>query len=165
VETGLPIRAMRLCEAVTVIALVKQVFDLFVAPGYSPAGVDEFYRYAEPVAFSARQDADHFTLISIEGQAIVGMIEIRGYDHISMLFVDPAFQRRGVATSMWNRAREICLTHNPELKTITVNSSPFAVQVYASWGFHAISGEVKKNGIRFIPMTFALARACSHLGT
>jgi GNAT superfamily N-acetyltransferase len=144
-------------EAAAATALVRRVFDDFVAPGYSQIGVAEFYRYADPDALTARQNNNHFTLVCLDGERMVGMIEMRANEHIALLFVDPAYQRRGIAAVLWGRALQICRENNPNLKTVTVNSSPFAVPVYARFGFKSLSGKVEKNGFRFIPMGLDLA--------
>ena len=41
---------------------------------------------------------------------------------------------------------------------MTVNSSPFAVEIYQKLGFHALSGEQLADGIRFTPMKYTILR-------
>ena len=54
--------------------LVARVFDEFIAPEYSSEGVQEFYRCIQPHAFRVRAQANHFSLISLEQDKVVGMI-------------------------------------------------------------------------------------------
>ena len=72
--------------------------------------------------------------------------------HISMLFVDRAFQGHGIARALINRALAICRREKPELASVTVNSSPYAVPIYERVGFHVTAPEQVVHGIRFTAM-------------
>ena len=41
---------------------------------------------------------------------------------------------------------------------MTANSSPYAVEIYQKLGFHALSEEQKRDGIRFTPMKYTRER-------
>lgn len=58
-------------------------------------------------------------------------------------------QRQGIGRKLWNFLRE-----NSSSKTITVNSSPYAVPVYHKLGFIDTDTEQLSDGIRYIPMKF-----------
>jgi predicted GNAT family N-acyltransferase len=78
------------------------------------------------------------------------MIEIVRGDHISLLFVDRRCE--GIGKTLVAMAVDECLRIKPELKSITVNSSPFAVPAYEKMGFRAVGPFREVNGIIFIPM-------------
>lgn len=84
--------------------LVARVFNEFVAPEYSTEGVQEFYRYIQPSAFRARSETKHFSVVALAKHKVVGMIEMRGPDLVSLLFVAPEFQRRGIAQELLHQA-------------------------------------------------------------
>jgi ribosomal protein S18 acetylase RimI-like enzyme len=132
--------------------LIVRVFDEFIAPEYVVEGVREFLKYVTPEALLKRSQADHFALVATESDQIVGMIEIRHNDHISLLFVDKAFQGRGIARELWQRALGICRSNQPELKQVTVNSSPYAVPIYEKLGFQPQGEQRVTNGIAYVPM-------------
>jgi GNAT superfamily N-acetyltransferase len=136
--------------------LVARVFDEFVAPGYSPEGVQAFLDYANSAALRERSQVNHFVLVAVAHGKIVGMIEMRNHDHISMLFVDKTFQGKGISRELINRALGISRSNRSDLSTVTVNSSPYAVPIYERLGFRASSVEQVKNGIRFLPMVLKL---------
>jgi predicted GNAT family N-acyltransferase len=136
--------------------LVVSVFNKFVAPEYSAEGVQEFYRYIEPTAFQERAQANHFGLIALVQTKVVGMIEIRGYKHVSLLFVDQGYQRRGIAKELLFQALQICQTYEPQLSEISVNSSSFAVPIYEKLGFYRVGERQVRNGIGFVPMVLKL---------
>jgi predicted GNAT family N-acyltransferase len=65
-----------------------------------------------------------------------------------MLFVEPASLRQGVARALWEHARAYVETHHPEVTTVELNSTPYALQFYRSVGFVPISREFNRGGCR-----------------
>jgi len=133
-------------------ALVRRVFNLYVAGDFSQEGVNTFLSYVTDPEAVLKRFADHFILLAEDKDELAGMIEIRNYDHVSLLFVAPEYQNRGCASQLFKNAVQICIDHNPELSSISVNSSPFAVPVYRRLGFEEISAEMTVDGIRFTKM-------------
>jgi ribosomal protein S18 acetylase RimI-like enzyme len=86
---------------------------------------------------------------------MVGAIEVRNWDHISLFFVDGELQRKGIGRELWRRALQACLASRPDGDRITVHSSPNAVEAYRRLGFRVEGAEQTVNGIRFVPMAFA----------
>jgi ribosomal protein S18 acetylase RimI-like enzyme len=136
--------------------LVARVFDAFVAPGYSPEGVQEIHRYIQPEAFRLRAQANHLGFIALAANKIVGVIELRGHDHISLLFVAPEFQRRGIARELLRLALLRCVAGKPGLAEISVHASPYAVPIYVKLGFRRTGERQVKNGVDFTPMALRL---------
>lgn len=147
-------RFMQPGEEHAVYELVRRVFDRFIAPGFIQQGVDEFVDYIEPDKLATRAQSTHVTLLAIAEphQTLVGVIEIRQHRHISLLFVDEDYQRKGIAQRLMNKGIDLCCRHNPDLTFITVFSSPYAVDIYKCLGFTEAEPEQELNGVRFIPM-------------
>jgi GNAT superfamily N-acetyltransferase len=136
--------------------LVADVFGRDVAPGYKTEGVEEFNRYATSLGMAARMHEGHVILVAEDGpRKVVGMVEVRDFSHISMLFVTGSMQRRGIGRELVTRAVEMCRERNPGASTITVNASPNSVNAYEHFGFRSSGGEQERNGIRFVPMALA----------
>ena len=132
--------------------LVLKVFDAFVAPNYIEEGNQEFYKYLDQKAIETRLENNHFIFLCKDQENIVGLIEVRNFNHISMLFVQANYQRKGIAKELLRKALEICKVHNAELKEVSVHSSPNSVAIYEKLGFVKTKEEQEINGIRFIPM-------------
>lgn len=98
------LRLMRPGEEVEVCNLVARSFNEFVAPDFGEDGIEEFFNYSNPRALRKRSEGDHFVLVAEAEGAIAGMIEIREMRHVSMLFVDKAFHRRGIAKNLFKRS-------------------------------------------------------------
>jgi len=150
-------RAMKAGEERDVCRLVAKVFADFVAVLYSPQGVREFLAYsADFDQLRERLQNNHFVLVAETQGRIVGAIEVRNCDHISLLFVEGELQRKGIGNGLWRRALVSCLANRPDVVKITVHSSPNAVEAYQELGFQLDGLEQTENGIRFIPMAFAV---------
>ncbi len=136
--------------------LIKSVFDEYVAPAYREQGIQEFYKYIQIPAITERLDKNHFILIAKAENEIAGVIEVRNFDHVSMLFVSTKHQKKGIANTLLGKALELCKKESPKLEVVSVNSSPNAVHIYERMGFEKNEEEKETNGIRFTPMTLKI---------
>ena len=151
-------RAMQAGEASAVSALILASFDEFIGPDYEgDEGLDEFRRFAAPEAIEARAAADHLVRVATVDGALAGMIEIREHNHVALLFVDKAYQRRGLARGLLESALADARAAAPDVERVTVNSSRFGVAAYERLGFRQTGPERSVNGIVFIPMAMRLA--------
>lgn len=145
---------MRPGEEQAVCDLVKQVFDALVAPGYEREGVEEFHRFAAPVALASRVASGGFVLLARRAEAIVGALEFAPPDRIAMLFVSQ--RGRGVAKALVASAIERAGREIPSLSKVTVHSSPYAETAYRKMGFRRTGDDVIEHGIRYAPMALLL---------
>ena len=100
---------------------------------------------------SARLAQNHFALVAVENRVITGLIEVRSYSHISLLFVKKEYHRKGIAGELLKSALEKCRQEKSYLRFLGVNSSPYAVHIYEKLGFVKTGPEQTINGIRFTP--------------
>src|SRR3990170_6755724 len=91
-------------DGVEVSNLIARSFNEFIAPDFPEEGIEEFFRYSNPRALIKRSEGNHFVLVAEAEGTIAGMIEIREMKHVSMLFVDKAFQRRGIGKELLRAA-------------------------------------------------------------
>lgn len=134
-------------DSLMIYQLVKSVFDEFIAPDYSPLGVESFYQVVNETSISKRiQGSMDPCLVAVAEHQIVGVLELRSQNHIRLLFVDKKHHKKGVAKALFQSA------FADWKGEITVNSSSYAVGIYERFGFEKISGELIKDGITFIPM-------------
>jgi len=137
------IRSVTPEELPQALALVERVFMQFEAPDYSEEGVNTFR--------SLLQDAEKMAALTMYGAfaegMIAGVLAMRGVSHISLFFVESAMQGKGIGRALFSAARAGCPSD-----LMTVNSSPYAVEIYKRLGFVPLSDEQVKDGIRFTPM-------------
>jgi GNAT superfamily N-acetyltransferase len=158
-EEGLKYRLMKSGEETEVYDLVVRVFNEFIAPHYSREGIEEFLKYARPELLLCRSEMNHFVVLGTTQGRMVGMIEVRETNHVSMFFVDKPCQKRGVGKELLREALRICLKKKPHLSKVTVNASPNSVTIYKKLGFRQERLEQVKKGIRFTPMALKLSDA------
>ena len=139
--------------------LVRKVFDEFEAPYYSEEGIASFYKFIDINNMSEQySNGSLYFYGCFVNDIIVGMIAVKDFVHISLLFVDKHYHRQGIARSLFDHIIQICKEKNPSLKMITVNSSPYAVDVYHKLGFSNVSSEQVVDGIKFTPMELKIEK-------
>jgi GNAT superfamily N-acetyltransferase len=138
-------------DSLAISALIRSMVHRFTL---HPEGIgaEDFLKTISPQGIEGCITAPNFLYLAgfIEGE-LAGVMAIRDNDHLYHLFVAPLFQRRGIAKALWNFARSQAIQRgNPG--EFTVNSTPFAVPVYESFGFAATGHRVEAMGIAFVPM-------------
>ena len=149
-------RALRPEEIEIAMMLVWQVFCEFEAPQYEPEGVAEFQNFIQPENIADKADIGEMHLYgAFLDDALRGVLAERGAGHISLLFVQKEFHRQGISRALVQYYVKLC--KEAGVKCITVNSSPYAVEIYRRLGFTETGTEQTKNGIRFTPMACTLS--------
>lgn len=149
------IRKLNIRDLPGALRLVWEVFVEFEAPDYSQEGVDYFRAFIMPDSMERMLDAGVLRFYgAFDGDRLIGVIAMRGPDHISLLFVDKAYHRRGIGRTLFAEAQKEMADKNST--RITVNSSPYAIAFYTKLGFVPLEGETVENGIRFTPMLFEM---------
>ena len=78
----------------------------------------------------------------------VGFILLPRPSLLSMLFVHPQHLRQGIARRLWEAARSHIEGAFSEIKTIELNSTPYAFNAYRALGFHPISAQFTRRGAK-----------------
>lgn len=126
--------------------MVLTVFMQYEAPDYSEQGVQTFK--------DSIDNREFISGLEIYGafinEIVVGIIATRNRgNHIALFFVDGKYHRQGIGRELFNK---VLIESNGE--RITVNSSPYAVEIYKKLGFIPDCDEQLANGMRYTPMTF-----------
>jgi GNAT superfamily N-acetyltransferase len=137
-------------------ALVRRVFDEFVAPGYTAEGNRFFCDFIEPSKIRERSLNGNILLCAKHNETIIGIIEIRDGYHICLLFVEKAWQGKGVARALFNEALRLCRDAPGAPDFFEVNASPFSEEIYARLGFKKVQELQEVNGMKFVPMRMDL---------
>jgi len=152
---GMDIRVLDSSDLNEALELVWTVFSEFEAPDYSAEGIDTFRAFISYDCVSGMLADGSLRLWGCYiGEVLTGVIAARGPGHISLLFVSKEYQRRGIARALFAVLEEYCRASGAD--AITVNSSPYAVDIYHRLGFISTDKETVTNGIRFTPMRYAV---------
>lgn len=138
------------------IDLVWEVFSEFEAPEYSIEGVNEFKSFIVYDSIKEKYEENEITFwVCYDNEKMVGVIAVKGIGHICLLFVKKEYHRRGIAKNLFKTVLKEY--EDRDVKEITVNSSPYATEVYHHLGFIDKDSEQVLNGIRFTPMSYKIA--------
>jgi len=140
------IQKLHKSEKPNALNLAWSVFLEFEAPDYSQKGIDTFRNFLD--------NEDEINKLDMVGAyeegKLIGLIATRNSaGHIALFFVHKDYHRQGIGRKLFE---EILKGNNS--KEITVNSSPYAVEIYRRLGFVETDKEQTKNGLRYIPMKF-----------
>jgi GNAT superfamily N-acetyltransferase len=140
-------------DATAISSLIFSVANYFTLHPQG-VGAEAFFETISESAIASYISDPNFVYLtgSVDGN-LVGVVAVRGNTHLYHLFVSPVFQRRGLARELWNTAMANAMQRgNPG--EFTVNSTPHAVPVYATFGFEATGPIVETKGIAFVPMRY-----------
>lgn len=147
-----PVRRLTYEEIPQALELCWRVFLEFEAPEYSPEGIAAFRASLD----DKERNRKMVFYGAFDGDALVGVLSMREPQHISGFFVDAAYHRRGIGRRLLEAMRR-----DYTRQVFTVNSSPYAVEVYRHLEFVPTSGEQTVDGLRFTPMQYSAKTAVS----
>ncbi|MFP3888338.1 GNAT family N-acetyltransferase [Priestia filamentosa] len=137
------------------LSLVWNVFLEFQGSEYSKQGIQEFKKFISYDSIIEGINNKKFSFWGCKvGEDLVGVISTRGINHIAMLFVKKEYHRKGISKKLFEKVKEECKDNH--MNEITVNSSPFAIEVYHRLGFKDKDKEQTVNGLRFTPMFYSI---------
>jgi GNAT superfamily N-acetyltransferase len=144
------IRLLKPEEYEEAFCLVRAVFLEFEGSDYSAEGIESFLKTLQDDDFIARLRI----FGALDGGTLVGVLATRNSgSHIALFFVVGRYHRRGVGRMLFEKARAEDVSGR-----MTVNSSPYAREIYHHFGFTDTDTEQCTDGIRYIPMVRVLNR-------
>ncbi|MCH5259297.1 MAG: GNAT family N-acetyltransferase [Lachnospiraceae bacterium] len=137
-------------------ALAWKTFLQFEADVYTSEGVRNFEKFiTDSTLYRMFVKGEYQLFIALDQCKIVGMITLRDSTHISLLFVDAAYHRKGIGRALIKYLTDYLLTEVGAGR-VTVNASPYGVGFYHRIGFRDLSTEEVRDGIIYTPMEFIL---------
>lgn len=133
--------------------MVRKVFDESADSEYSSAGISLLYEKITENAIRDRVLNGSIINVAKAESGIIGYIEISNSSHIYLLFVKKDFQNTGVGSRLVDFSLKQLKLSNPDLRTVTVNSTESAVKLYVKLGFTKIADFQFKNDMITVPMS------------
>lgn len=132
--------------------LAWDTFILYEAPEYTKEGITSFRNFVrDPILKTLFIEGKYSVLAAFYNNIIVGIIGVRNETHISLLFVDSEYHKKGIARRLVEKTFERTYEKYGK-REMTVNSSPYAVGFYHKMGFVDTDIEQTTDGIRYTPM-------------
>jgi predicted GNAT family N-acyltransferase len=129
-------------------ALVQDSFQKLAAADWDDEAQQVFIANASTESMAkALQSAVYAASEFSDGQP-TGFILFPKPSLLGMLFVNPNRLGQGIARRLWEAARAHIESVYPDVKTIELNSTPYAVNIYRALGFVPISTEFVVDGCR-----------------
>jgi GNAT superfamily N-acetyltransferase len=154
-ENNILIQEMKTEEIEFAINMVETVFNEFVGKDYSEEGNKEFLGFLLSNKMKERLKNNlNKTFIAKYNSEIIGLLEIKNYDHIALFFIKKEFHGKGIGRNLFDYYLEVLIKNNLGIKTISVNSSIYAEKIYSKLGFKKMNEIQEKNGIKYIPMEY-----------
>ena len=138
------IRIIKKEEMKDALELVWQVFLEFEAPDYTDEGINEFKKSLDDNNWvNARVFYGAFN----EENKLIGVIATKDITHIALFFVKGEYHKQGIGRKLYEKVKSI-----NDKDVFTVNSSPYAHEIYKHIGFVDTDTEQCINGLKFYPM-------------
>ena len=137
-------------------SLVWRTFLKFEADDYTSEGIKSFEDFiTDSGLYRMFLTGSYEMIVAIENGQIIGVISVRSGSHISLLFVDEEYHKRGVGRALMQYLCNYLLTEAGASR-VTVNAAPYAVGFYHKMGFCDIGLEMCQDGILYTPMELIL---------
>ncbi|MCL1951764.1 MAG: GNAT family N-acetyltransferase [Oscillospiraceae bacterium] len=136
--------------------LALRVFMEYQAPLYGSAQTENFRKLCiENEALTEAYVTQAYAMfVALDGARAVGMIGEERNEEIILVFVDPAYHRRGVATKLMDAMTDTMAKRGAS--RVALNSSPFGKPFYLRYGFRPTGEEQDHDGHIFTPMEYVL---------
>ena len=129
-----------------------RTFMKFEAADYGMEGVENFRNFiADPMLKRMFLLGNYHMFVATHMGEIVGMVSLRDKNHVSLLFVDEAYHRKGIGRKLIETIGAFSKEEYGR-NEITVNAAPYGLAFYKTIGFHSISPLTCNGGIKYISM-------------
>lgn len=136
--------------------LAWKTFLEFEADDYTPEGVRSFEDFITDSGLKRMFDMGAYQMISaFDQKKMIGMITLRNEMHISLLFVDSRYHRRGIGRALIKQMADY-VKQELGKNRLTVNAAPYGVGFYHRIGFKDLGPEKQQDGIIYTPMDYIL---------
>lgn len=132
--------------------MVYRTFLEFDALFFTAEGVNQFRSFISDNSLKRAFETGNFQVIAAyHGMKIIGVIALRENSHISLLFVDKEYHRKGVGRRLVAELSDYAYL-KLHVDCLTVNASPYATEFYHRLGFTDIGPQRHTDGIIYTPM-------------
>jgi len=156
-ENNIVFDEMKINDINNVSNMLNNIFDEFVGKDYSENGIKTFKDYITPKNILERfNNKTSKFYIAKNNNEIIGILEVRNIEHISLFFVKKEYHGKGIGKKLLDNYIKTLKQDNIGIKIISVNSSFFAENIYSKMGFIKTNEIQERDGIKYIPMEYEL---------
>lgn len=149
---GILIRKAQMSDWEETMTMTWRTFMKFEAADYGMEGVENFKNFiSDPMLRRMFLLGTYHMYVAIHGGKIVGMVSLRDKNHISLLFVDEAYHKKGIGRRLIDTIGAFSKEEYGK-EEITVNASPYGLEFYKKVGFCSTSPLMSNGGIKYTSM-------------
>ena len=132
--------------------MIWRTFLKYEGKDYTEEGIRNFFDFiTDDDLYVAFLKGDYQMMVAVESSRIIGAGTIRNKNHLSLLFVDEEYQRKGIGKAIING---LCryLKEEAGERCMSLKAAPYAVGFYHRLGFYTVKPEEEYSGIRVTAM-------------
>jgi GNAT superfamily N-acetyltransferase len=132
--------------------LVWKTFLKFEGRDYSLQGIRNFYHFiTDDKLRHSFLKGEYQMMAAFDDSRMIGIASVRGGNHLSLLFVEESYHKRGVGSALLHQLFHYLKDEAGE-RYLSVKASPYAVAFYHKLGFRVVTPEEELSGIRVTSM-------------
>lgn len=139
-------------DALAISELIQAAFIKHIAPDWELSAQRDFLEETRTEKLDSRISEAALCLVCEHSTKVVGVIFMPRPTLVQLFFVAPGQLRKGIGRTLWSTARAQLEERHPEVKTVELNSSPYALAAYKALGFFPISKPFRRKGAVAIRM-------------
>lgn len=132
--------------------MIWRTFLKFEGKEYTREGIKNFFDFiTDDDLHAAFLRGEYRLMVALDGETVIGAGSIRSRNHLSLLFVEEAYHRRGVGSAILMKLCDFLEKEAGE-RFMSLKAAPYAVDFYRKLGFMVIRPEEEYSGIRVTSM-------------
>lgn len=137
-------------------SMIWKTFLKYEAVDYTEEGIQNFYDFiTNGRIYKMFLEGNYLMMVALDHDRIIGVISVRNGNHISLLFVDEEYHKKGIGRELIRKMSEY-LKYSRNQIYVSVKAAPYAVGFYRRVGFRECSPEQEFSGIRVTSMQMFL---------
>lgn len=152
IMSDIVIRWAKVDEWAPAMTMIWKTFLKFDGKDYTEEGVKSFFEFiTDDKIYRSFLLGSYQMLVAVDDEKIVGAASVRNRNHLSLLFVDEEYHRKGIGRALINNLCEYLEKEMGE-RYMSLKAAPYAVDFYKKLGFCIVSPEEDYSGIRVTSM-------------
>ena len=146
------IRWARESEWSSSMKMIWRTFLEYDGKDYTQEGIRSFFEFiTDDDLYVSFLKGKYQMMVALADGEVIGAGSIRSRNHLSLLFVDGAYHRRGVGSAIMARLFDY-LEREAGERYMSLKAAPYAVDFYRKLGFTTVRPEEEYSGIRVTSM-------------
>ncbi len=146
------VRWARADEWKPAMVMIWKTFLKYEGSDYSQEGIRNFFEFiTDDGLYRSFLEGRYQMMVALDDGRVIGAGSLRNSNHLSLLFVDEDYHRRGVGRTIMDCLCDYLKREMGE-RSMSLQASPYAVHFYQKLGFHIVKPEQEISGIRVTAM-------------